>query len=211
AHNLSNSGLISGQNVLLNATDNIDINGGTVQAQNVLGLQAQRINVNTTTATHGDERNGGTVIDRVAGLYVTGSKDGILAVNSVDDLNFHGANIVNTATNGLTQLASSNGSVNLGTVQTASHSGYGELSDRNHLALDHKNESGTQIVADGNVSLNGNKVNIRQSDINSINGDINIYGKEGVNITEGRAKTDLDEAHYNKTKGILSTKKSIDK
>ncbi|KES11757.1 hypothetical protein SASC598P14_001060, partial [Snodgrassella alvi SCGC AB-598-P14] len=118
AHNLSNSGLISGQNVLLNATDNIDINGGTVQAQNVLGLQAQRINVNTTTATHGDERNGGTVIDRVAGLYVTGSKDGILAVNSVDDLNFHGANIVNTATNGLTQLASSNGSVNLGTVQT---------------------------------------------------------------------------------------------
>ena len=211
AHNLSNSGLISGQNVLLNATDNIDINGGTVQAQNVLGMQAQRINVNTTTATHGDERNGGTVIDRVAGLYVTGSKDGILAVNSVDDLNFHGANIVNTATNGLTQLASSNGSVNLGTVQTASHSGYGELSDRNHLALDHKNESGTQIVADGNVSLNGNKVNIRQSDINSINGDINIYGKEGVNITEGRAKTDLDEAHYNKTKGILSTKKSIDK
>ena len=211
AHNLSNSGLISGQNVLLNATDNIDINGGTVQAQNVLGLQAQRINVNTTTATHGDERNGGTVIDRVAGLYVTGSKDGILAVNSVDDLNFHGANIVNTATNGLTQLASSNGSVNLGTVQTASHSGYGELSDRNHLALDHKNESGTQVVADGNVSLNGNKVNIRQSDINSINGDINIYGKEGVNITEGRAKTDLDEAHYNKTKGILSTKKSIDK
>ena len=211
AHNLSNSGLISGQNVLLNATDNIDINGGTVQAQNVLGLQAQRINVNTTTATHGDERNGGTVIDRVAGLYVTGSKDGILAVNSVDDLNFHGANIVNTATNGLTQLASSNGSVNLGTVQTASHSGYGELSDRNHLALDHKNESGTQVVVDGNVSLNGNKVNIRQSDINSINGDINIYGKEGVNITEGRAKTDLDEAHYNKTKGILSTKKSIDK
>ena len=211
AHNLSNSGLISGQNVLLNATDNIDINGGTVQAQNVLGMQAQRINVNTTTATHGDERNGGTVIDRVAGLYVTGSKDGILAVNSVDDLNFHGANIVNTATNGRTQLASSNGSVNLGTVQTASHSGYGELSDRNHLALDHKNESGTQIVADGNVSLNGNKVNIRQSDINSINGDINIYGKEGVNITEGRAKTDLDEAHYNKTKGILSTKKSIDK
>ena len=212
AHNLSNSGLISGQNVLLNATDNIDINGGTVQAQNFLGLQAKHINVNTTTATHGDERNGGTVIDRVAGLYVTGSKNGILAVNSVEDLNFHGANIVNTATNGLTQLASSNGSVNLGTVQTASHTGYGELSARNHLALDHKDERGTQVIAGGDVTLfSGNTVNIRQSDINSTNGDINIYGNKGVNITEGRAKTDLDEAHYNKTRGTFSTKKSIDK
>ncbi|NUF09849.1 hemagglutinin repeat-containing protein [Snodgrassella sp. ESL0324] len=211
AHNLSNSGLISGKTVLANAANNIDINGGTVQAQDMLSLQAQRINVNTTTATHGDERNGGTVIDRVAGLYVTGGKNGILAVNSVEDLNFHGANIVNTATNGLTQLASSNGSVNLGTVQTASHSGYGELSARNHLALDHKDEIGTQVIADGNVSLTGNKVNIRQSDINSTNGNINIYGKEGVNITEGRAKTDLDEAHYNKTRGTFSTKKSIDK
>ena len=212
AHNLSNSGLISGQNVLLNATDNIDINGGTVQAQNFLGLQAKHINVNTTTATHGDERNGGTVIDRVAGLYVTGNKNGILAVNSVEDLNFHGANIVNTATNGLTQLASSNGSVNLGTVQTASHTGYGELSARNHLALDHKDERGTQVIAGGDVTLfSGNTVNIRQSDINSTNGDINIYGNKGVNITEGRAKTDLDEAHYNKTRGTFSTKKSIDK
>ena len=212
AHNLSNSGLISGQNVLLNATDNIDINGGTVQAQNFLGLQAKHINVNTTTATHGDERNGGTVIDRVAGLYVTGSKNGILAVNSVEDLNFHGANIVNTATNGLTQLASSNGSVNLGTVQTASHTGYGELSARNHLALDHKDERGTQVIAGGDVTLfSGNTVNIRQSDINSTNGDINIYGNKGVNIIEGRAKTDLDEAHYNKTRGTFSTKKSIDK
>ena len=212
AHNLSNSGLISGQNVLLNATDNIDINGGTVQAQNFLGLQAKHINVNTTTATHGDERNGGTVIDRVAGLYVTGSKNGILAVNSVEDLNFHGANIVNTATNGLTQLASSNGSVNLGTVQTASHTGYGELSARNHLALDHKDERGTQVIAGGDVTLfSGNTVNIRQGDINSTNGDINIYGNKGVNITEGRAKTDLDEAHYNKTRGTFSTKKSIDK
>ena len=212
AHNLSNSGLISGQNVLLNATDNIDINGGTVQAQNFLGLQAKHINVNTITATHGDERNGGTVIDRVAGLYVTGNKNGILAVNSVEDLNFHGANIVNTATNGLTQLASSNGSVNLGTVQTASHTGYGELSARNHLALDHKDERGTQVIAGGDVTLfSGNTVNIRQSDINSTNGDINIYGNKGVNITEGRAKTDLDEAHYNKTRGTFSTKKSIDK
>ena len=212
AHNLSNSGLISGQNVLLNATDNIDINGGTVQAQNFLGLQAKHINVNTITATHGDERNGGTLIDRVAGLYVTGNKNGILAVNSVEDLNFHGANIVNTATNGLTQLASSNGSVNLGTVQTASNTGYGELSARNHLALDHKDERGTQVIAGGDVTLfSGNTVNIRQSDINSTNGDINIYGNKGVNITEGRAKTDLDEAHYNKTRGTFSTKKSIDK
>ena len=212
ANNFDNSGLISGQKVGLEANNNINIIGGTVQAQDLLSLQAKHIDINTTTVTHGDERNGGTVINRVAGLYVTGNNNGIMAVNGIEGLNINGANIVNTSTNGLSQLASSKGNVNLGTVQTASHIGYGALNAKNHLALDHADELGTQFMVTNDAQIvAGNQVNVRQADINSNNGNISIYGKEGVNITEGRKLVDMDESYYSKSKKFLSTKKSIDK
>ncbi|WP_257381130.1 hemagglutinin repeat-containing protein [Snodgrassella alvi] len=212
ANNFDNSGLISGQKVGLEANNNINIIGGTVQAQDLLSLQAKHIDINTTTVTHGDERNGGTVINRVAGLYVTGNNNGIMAVNGIEGLNINGANIVNTSTNGLSQLASSKGNVNLGTVQTASHIGYGALNAKNHLALDHADEIGTQFMVTNDAQIiAGNQVNVRQADINSNNGNISIYGKEGVNITEGRKLVDMDESYYSKSKKFLSTKKSIDK
>nr|WP_218966490.1 hemagglutinin repeat-containing protein [Snodgrassella alvi] len=212
ANNFDNSGLISGQKVGLEANNNINIIGGTVQAQDLLSLQAKHIDINTTTVTHGDERNGGTVINRVAGLYVTGNNNGIMAVNGIEGLNVNGANIVNTSTNGLSQLASSKGNVNLGTVQTASHIGYGALNAKNHLALDHADEIGTQFMVTNDAQIiAGNQVNVRQADINSNNGNISIYGKEGVNITEGRKLVDMDESYYSKSKKFLSTKKSIDK
>uniref|UniRef100_UPI001EF68F1E hypothetical protein n=1 Tax=Snodgrassella gandavensis TaxID=2946698 RepID=UPI001EF68F1E len=93
AQNISNSGLISGNKVALNASNNIDFNGGAAQAQDLLSLKANQINLTTTTATHGDERNGATVIDRVAGLYVTGNKDSILTVDGKKGIDINGAQL----------------------------------------------------------------------------------------------------------------------
>ncbi|NUE66648.1 filamentous hemagglutinin N-terminal domain-containing protein, partial [Snodgrassella sp. ESL0253] len=212
AQNISNSGLINGQKIGLSAKENIDFNGGVAIAQDLLSLKADQINLTTTTASYGDNRNGGTVIDRVAGLYVTGNKDSILTVDGKKGIDINGSQLVNTATNGQTQLRSSEGSVNLNTVQIADHETDGKLSDRNHMSLHHSAEVGSQILTQGDISIGaGKQINIRQGDINSFNGSVNLYGKEGVNITEGRQTTELDEAIYNKSKGFTSSKTNIDK
>ncbi|MCO6555550.1 MAG: hypothetical protein J6572_11160, partial [Gilliamella sp.] len=110
-------------------------------------------------------------------------------------IDINGAQIINTAVNGQTQLRSSEGSVNLNTVQIADHEIDGKLSDRNHMSLHHSAEVGSQILTQGDISIGaGKQINIRQGDINSLNGSVNLYGKESVNITEGRQTTELDEA-----------------
>ncbi|PIT20303.1 hemagglutinin repeat-containing protein, partial [Snodgrassella communis] len=212
AQNISNSGLISGNKIALNASNNIDFNGGAAQARDLLSLKANHISINTTTATHGDQRNGATVIDRVAGLYVTGNKDSILTVDGKQGININGAQIINTAVNGQTQLRASEGSVNLNTVQIADHETEGKLSDRNHMSLHHSAEVGSQILTQGDISISaGKQINIRQSDIDSLNGSINLYGKESVNIIEGRKTADLDESFYHKSSNIISSQSNLDK
>ncbi|WP_239353008.1 hemagglutinin repeat-containing protein, partial [Snodgrassella communis] len=212
AQNISNSGLISGNKIALNASNNIDFNGGAAQARDLLSLKANHISINTTTATHGDQRNGATVIDRVAGLYVTGNKDSILTVDGKQGIDINGAQIINTAVNGQTQLRSSEGSVNLNTVQIADHETDGKLSDRNHMSLHHSAEVGSQILTQGDISIGaGKQINIRQSEIDSLNGSVNLYGKESVNISEGRKTADLDESFYHKSSNIVSSHSNLDK
>ncbi|PIT20846.1 hypothetical protein BGI36_07700, partial [Snodgrassella communis] len=211
AQNINNSGLISGNKVALSASDNINFNGGTAIAQDLLALKADQINLTTTTASYGDERNGGTVIDRTAGLYVTGNKDSILTIDGKKGINTHGADIINTADNGLTQLRASDGSINLGTVSTATHMTAGERSDKNHWINHYQNEVGTNITAVGDINLlAGDQLNIRQSDIDSYQGNVNLYGKNSVNISEGRQQTELDHSTYTKSSGFLSKKTTLD-
>ncbi|WP_239365334.1 hemagglutinin repeat-containing protein [Snodgrassella communis] len=211
AQNINNSGLISGNKIALSAKENINFNGGTAIAQDLLALKADQINLTTTTASYGDQRNGGTVIDRTAGLYVTGNKDSILTIDGKKGINTHGADIINTADNGLTQLRASDGSINLGTVSTATHMTAGERSDKNHWINHYQNEVGTNITAVGDINLlAGDQLNIRQSDIDSYQGNVNLYGKNSVNISEGRQQTELDHSTYDKSSGFLSKKTTLD-
>ena len=127
-------------------------------------------------------------------------------------IDINGAQIINTAVNGQTQLRSSEGSVNLGTVQIADHETEGKLSDRNHTSLHHSAEVGSQILTQGDISIGaGKQINIRQGDINSLNGSVNLYSKESVNISEGRKTADLDESFYHKSSNIVSSQSNLDK
>ena len=210
ADNIHNSGLIQAKSVQLVAQDKIQFEGGVAKAEDYLGLSADRIELNTTTQTTGDARNGNTTVDRIAGLYVTGEQDGILAVEGKKGIDAKGVIISNTSTDGKTQLRATEGSINIGTVDIARHESYGEKSDKTHY-LDHEMaEVGTIINTTGNVSILANdNVDIRQGMINSDDGKVSIYGESGVNITEGRAISDLDTSVYSKTKGFLSSSTSL--
>ncbi|MCO6527181.1 hemagglutinin repeat-containing protein, partial [Snodgrassella sp.] len=138
-------------------------------------------------------------------------KDSILTIDGKKGINTHGADIINTADNGLTQLRASDGSINLGTVSTATHMTAGERSDKNHWINHYQNEVGTNITAVGDINLlAGDQLNIRQSDIDSYQGNVNLYGKNSVNISEGRQQTELDHSTYDKSSGFLSKKTTLD-
>ena len=211
AQNISNSGTISGSKVGLTAKENIDFNGGVATGKDLLSLKADKINLSSTTVSYGDEHNGGTIIDRTAGLYVTGEKDSILSVAGIHGITSHGAGITNTAENGITQLSSGEGTIDLNTVTTATNMASGSRSDKNHWINRYQNETGTSINAIGDINiLSGEQLNIRQGDINSLQGNINLYGKNGVNISEGRQQTEMDHSTYIKSSGLLSKKTSLD-
>ncbi|WP_370389330.1 hemagglutinin repeat-containing protein [Snodgrassella alvi] len=211
AQNIDNSGMLSGSKVALTANDSINFNGGSAVGKDLLSLKADKINLNTTTASYGDERNGGTVIDRTAGLYVTGDKDAVLSVAGTHGITTRGASIVNNADNGTTQLSSSAGSIDLNTVTTRRDMTDGSSSDKNHWINHYQNENGTSISAAGDIQIQAaDQFNIRQGDINSENGNVSLHGKNGVNIIEGRQQTELDHSVYIKSSGLMSKKTSLD-
>ncbi|WP_180296580.1 hypothetical protein, partial [Snodgrassella alvi] len=140
------------------------------------------------------------------------NKDSILAVDGKAGININGAQIVNTAANGQTQLRSSEGSVNLNTVSVRKDESYGNKSDRDHWISHQSAEIGSQILTQGDISIAaGKQINIRQGEIDSLNGSVNLYGKEDVNISEGRQISDFDQAVSAKSKGLTSSKTNIDK
>ncbi|MDP8100153.1 hypothetical protein, partial [Pasteurella atlantica] len=164
----------------------------------------------TSSYGNGSELGSGTVIDRVAGLHLTGS-DKADAVNAIvvqteKDINLKGVKITNNAQNkGITQLIAKNGSVNIDAVKTSRKEGFGKLTDKNHRRLSIEQEVGSHINSNTDVVIKaGDKVNIRQGEINSTAGHIGIRGEKGVEISEGRDKERIKGATYDKHKGFLS-------
>ncbi|QGL26300.1 hypothetical protein GJV52_12645 [Neisseria brasiliensis] len=205
---ITNSGVVQGGKVRLRGQD-VNIEGGTVEADTLLAVEADRIRVASTTVTGGDERNGQTQIDRVAGLYVNNASDGLLSLKANESINFVAANLRNEAAKGQTQIVS-DGRIDLGTAKLESHSKRGELSDRNHRHVTQTSEAGTTISAAGDILISAkDDLSIRQGSIASDEGSVSLYGRN-VSITEGRQTLDLDESVYSKSRGFASKKSSLD-
>ncbi|MDP8162410.1 hemagglutinin repeat-containing protein [Pasteurella skyensis] len=212
ANNFDITGKVVGGSVDIDATNKVNIEGGSVIAEDKLFVKGKRVDIKTTTASYGNARDlsRGAVIDRVAGLYLTGSDkaDAVnaIAVQAENDINLKGAEITNNAqSKGITQLVSQNGSVNIDTVKTSRKEGFGQLTDREFRRLDIENEVSSKISSNTDIVIKaGDKVNIHQGDINSTDGHIGIRGEKGVDINEGRYKEKIKGATYDKHKGFLS-------
>ena len=66
ARNINSNGNIQADQIGLKAEKSINVDGGQVQAGRLLTAQAQNINLNGTTQTSGNQRNGNTIVDRMA-------------------------------------------------------------------------------------------------------------------------------------------------
>ena len=205
AQNLDNRGSIQGGKVRLQAQDTLNNTGGRISAEDALLLQAQNINLISITSTTGDAHNGRTVLDRVAGLYVTGGEGGQLVVDAAHNLQADGAEIANRSAGGQTVLQAGN-ALNLGTVGLARHESSDSLSDRNHRHVHQSAEAGSTIHTDGSLILSGRDVSLRQAELSGGQGKVHIQAQNSLTVGEGRRTLDLDESVYSKNRNLFRSK-----
>ncbi|MBQ9619517.1 MAG: hemagglutinin repeat-containing protein, partial [Neisseriaceae bacterium] len=129
----------------------------------------------------------------------------LILINAQDKITTNAANIENNAQNGQTVLTAKD--IELGTITLAHKEKFGEATDKNHRIVETTQEVGSNIQGAGDIkiiandTLTGTAVNI-----NSQNGTTTLYGKNSVDIKEGRQTLDLDEGYESKSKGLLSSK-----
>ncbi|MEN5209187.1 filamentous hemagglutinin N-terminal domain-containing protein [Stenotrophomonas terrae] len=164
---------ISGQQVGLQAKQNIDIIGSKVTATDALSVKAGGdITVASTTRSWesgGTHAQSSTSIDRVAGLYVTSpSGIGALTVNAGGDVTLTGAQVVNAGTNGATVLAAG-GNLNLDTIAQKQSLDF-TADSRNYLRTSQTTHVGSTVSGAGNVVLQaGNDVNLTAANVSAGN------------------------------------------
>ena len=220
ARNINSNGNIQADQIGLKAEKSINIDGGQVQAGRLLTAQAQNINLNGTTQTSGDQRNGNTIVDRMAQISVTGAytrgvdnsgTDAILALHADNDINLNAATISNQVKGGTTQITAGN-NLNLGTIRTEHREAYGALDDENHRHVRQSAEVGSSIRTQNGALLQaGNDLKIRQGELDAEEGKTVLAAGRDVTISEGRQITELDAAVSGKRKGILSSTKTHDR
>ena len=216
ADNIHNvSGRISGDAVGLQALNDINVIGATVQARSALIADAGRdLNVRTTTSTNagGDKDNGfsSTVIDRVAGLYLDRtatdagvSNSGLMLLTAGHNVNLAGAVIGNAQANSNTVIQAGN-DLNVGTVATGNQQNI-RFDSRNHLNWGESREVGSVIATAGNAQLSaGNDVNARAAQVLASE-DLSIQAARDINIGAGVATRNLDDAYYRSGSGLFGS------
>ncbi|UCV08564.1 DUF637 domain-containing protein [Dechloromonas denitrificans] len=212
AANVQNlGGRLNGAAVNISASNDINNLGGRIEAQDSLALTAGRdINIETTTATGTGQTEQGhfsrTQIDRVAGLYVTGSSGSLSAVAG-RNMTLTAAEVVN-AGSGTTTLAAGN-DLTLGTVTTRDVIDIGGNS-RNHVQVNASSEVGSRLRTQGDATLiAGNDLLGRAVDLEA-QGNLALTAGNDVVLAAGRNEQTIDIASYasGKSGGGL-TKKTV--
>ena len=203
ASNIQNLGTIAGKAVNVDAQQDLNNLGGRIIAEDVLLATAGRdLTVQSTTSTGsvsvGRSSSSLTQVDRVAGLYVTGSA-GILVASAGRDFSVL-AGVLSSA--GDIQATAGN-NVNLGTVDTGYKSDL-TANERNYMRQSGTQEVGSLIVSGGSTILAaGNDIHARAVTVNATE-NLAVGAGGNIQIVEGRATTQSDDARYAKSSGFLS-------
>ncbi|MCL4982957.1 hemagglutinin repeat-containing protein, partial [Neisseria meningitidis] len=211
---LKNSGTIAGRNALIINTDTLDNIGGRIHAQksavtatqdinNIGGILSveqtlllnagNNINSQSTAASSQNTQGSSTYLDRMAGIYITGTEKGVLAAQAGKDINIIAGQISNQSEQGQTWLQAGR-DINLDTVQTSKHQATHFDAD-NHVIRGSTNEVGSSIQTKGDVTLlSGNNLNAKAAEVSSANGTLAVSAKNDINISAGINTTHVDDA-----------------
>ncbi len=212
--NIDISGRVVGGSVGIAADKTLVVKGGTVRAKDSLFMKGDTVEIVSTTSDYGNT-NGtthGTIVDRIAGVYLTGNDmrdkatNNALVIQAQKDLTLKGATVRNDAQNtGSTQLVSEQGSVIMGTVGVTETEEYGTQDQENYRHMSIDKERGSTIDSNTDIFVQAkDTVAVRQGTINSTQGAVVLEGENGVTIQEGREKERITAKIYGEEYGLLS-------
>ncbi|MDX7880025.1 hemagglutinin repeat-containing protein [Acinetobacter nosocomialis] len=219
SQNLNNlAGNIRGGVVNLGTEKDLNNIGGMIQADQVMNLQVKgNLNIQSTTQSNqnalGQSNYSWTGIDRIAGLYVGSAQQQALSdqptlvMNVGGDTRILAANIQNNS--GGRSIIRTGGDLKVGSLNTEVTNNVVGSSKAYHLDT-RQVEVGSQIKSQGDLSLQGNNIQIHGSQISSSEGLTALQAKEQLQIEEGRNKLDQQDQSSFSKKGKLSSSTTSD-
>ena len=200
AGDIENTGLIRGQKIGLKSERDIRVQGSVIGDKAVVLEAKNNIDVSSTTErlAHQD------VLNTTAGIAVKGD-EGVLVVSAGKNAALAGATLAALGKNG-SILLSAGENISLDTKKLQSEKDM-TADAANYLRTKRSTELGTEIRADGNVSVAaGNDLTARAAEISSKKGTTSLSAGNDISLTAGR---EISEDHYGiryKESGLLSTK-----
>lgn len=219
SQNLNNlAGNIRGGVVNLGTEKDLNNIGGMIQADQAMNLQVKgNLNIQSTTQSSqnalGQSNYSWTGIDRIAGLYVGSAQQQALSdqptlvMNVGGDTRILAANIQNNS--GGRSIIRTGGDLKVGSLNTEVTNNVVGSSKAYHLDT-RQVEVGSQIKSQGDLSLQGNNIQIHGSQISSSEGLTALQAKEQLQIEEGRNKLDQQDQSSFSKKGKLSSSTTSD-
>lgn len=219
SQNLNNlAGNIRGGVVSLGTEKDLNNIGGMIQADQAMNLQVKgNLNIQSTTQSSqnalGQSNYSWTGIDRIAGLYVGSAQQQALSdqptlvMNVGGDTRILAANIQNNS--GGQSIIRTGGDLKVGSLNTEVTNNVVGSSKAYHLDT-RQVEVSSQIKSQGDLSLQGNNIQIHGSQISSSEGLTALQAKEQLQIEEGRNKLDQQDQSSFSKKGKLSSSTTSD-
>ncbi|CBW75270.1 Hemagglutinin-like protein [Mycetohabitans rhizoxinica HKI 454] len=210
AENLRNvGGRITGKTVSAQALGDIDVIGGSIDADQALFVQAGR-DLNVITTTRSDAKQAGqsdfsrTHLDRIAGLSVNYPLGGPLVAGAGRDVNLIAAQIANNGQNGQTALVAGR-DLNLGTVKVAEQES-NVIDANNYLKQGAEQEIGATVHARGNVRMQaGGDLNARAARVNSDQDALVALADGDINIVSGQTSRYWSEGRQYKSRNLFGS------
>ncbi|ETF02389.1 hypothetical protein W822_14720 [Advenella kashmirensis W13003] len=206
-------GRMNADKIALTAKDDIRVVGGQISAEQALNLKAGHdIEVASTLnhiQTRSDQDNYEyTDLDRLAGLYVTGSKGlGQLQVQADRDLILTAAALGNAGQgkDSSTVLQAGN---NLALKTLTTRMSELVVSDAsNYVKRIGSEEKGTHIASNGDIVMrSGNDLSLRGADVTSQQGAVNLQAGRDVRIEAGLSESGGQLRHKGSKRTGLATK-----
>ncbi|MFZ7236240.1 hemagglutinin repeat-containing protein [Avibacterium gallinarum] len=204
AQNLNNQGLVLGDSVNLLAEQKLVNLGGKIEALSRATLVGKTgVEIASTTSSRayqddfGNEFNR-TNLDNLASINVK-DKTGKLTIYSPQGVTTKGA-VLNSAGEMLVQAKQ----IDIGTINIQNKTDYNADAD-NYYRLNQQQEVGSQLNGGGNITLVSEQGTVvRQGEIHSENGDVNLSSNGDIRIEEGRNKEQLSSSSKGTTSGFLS-------
>ena len=199
AGEIENTGRMRGQKIGLKSERDIHVQGSVI-GDKAVALEAKNdIAVESTTEklAHQD------VLHTTAGIAVKGD-EGVLVVSAGKNIALAGATLSALGKNGSVLLAAGE-NISLDTKKLQSEKDM-TANAENYLRTKRGTELGTEIRADGNISLTaGNDLKARAATIESKNGTASLSAGNDISLTAGRETAEDHYGHRHTASGFLSS------